>query len=829
MNVHNSDLRNAGRTASNPGTSCNRVHCGFRYVLIIVAGSMFAGLAAAQEEVDTPTPNPPIELSDVPARAASVSASLNESAELLKRAELLDKIEQDFTQREITVARNLVALRNSVATASSRDALAELEQEWQESDRILKRWENDLRRVVDIIDKELTRLDSSSEVWANTIAEAQTAQVAPELLDLALSTEASINQMRQSLGALQRRAFALQGKVGRTQASVQTALDQIADEETSLLNNLLRRERPPLWSDSIYGTSIQSMVERAGNEISKSWAAVDRMVRGELDRLGFQIVLLIAIGLFLGRARIHARKLAEADPLTTPAMKIFERPFSIAALITLVLTPQIYLSTPPAAFDAISLLMLIPILRLVGPLLEAKLRPALYFLAGLYLVDWLRDLLEAAPLVARLIFVIEMLAATVLAVMLVRSNALHRADGKTMQSGVRLALDVALALTCLATLATIAGFVRLGVLIGTGVLNSAYLAVLLLAVARAAEALIALFLRSRLSVHLQFIALRSAAIRSISARAIRFASFAIWLFVTLDLFAMRDAVIDFAKTIVFTELKAGALSISLGDVLAFGATIIAAVMIARLIIVLLEEDVYPRLQLGRGVPFAISSVIKYALITVGFLLAVGAMGIGMDRITILLGAFGVGLGFGLQTIINNFVSGMILVFERPVQVGDSIEVGGVKGRITRIGIRSSTIRTFDGADVTVPNGTLLSDALTNWTMTDRLRRLEVSVGVAYGTDPDNVIRLLQQALAEQEGLLDQPAPMILFTGFGDSSLDFVVRAWVADNDIYVSTQSDLALKVNRILTENGIEIPFPQRDLHLRSVPHGDHVPEPLA
>jgi len=829
MNVHNSDLRNAGRTASNPGTSCNRVHCGFRYVLIIVAGSMFAGLAAAQEEVDTPTPNPPIELSDVPARAASVSASLNESAELLKRAELLDKIEQDFTQREITVARNLVALRNSVATASSRDALAELEQEWQESDRILKRWENDLRRVVDIIDKELTRLDSSSEVWANTIAEAQTAQVAPELLDLALSTEASINQMRQSLGALQRRAFALQGKVGRTQASVQTALDQIADEETSLLNNLLRRERPPLWSDSIYGTSMQSMVERAGNEISKSWAAVDRMVRGELDRLGFQIVLLIAIGLFLGRARIHARKLAEADPLTTPAMKIFERPFSIAALITLVLTPQIYLSTPPAAFDAISLLMLIPILRLVGPLLEAKLRPALYFLAGLYLVDWLRDLLEAAPLVARLIFVIEMLAATVLAVMLVRSNALHRADGKTMQSGVRLALDVALALTCLATLATIAGFVRLGVLLGTGVLNSAYLAVLLLAVARAAEALIALFLRSRLSVHLQFIALRSAAIRSISARAIRFASFAIWLFVTLDLFAMRDAVIDFAKTIVFTELKAGALSISLGDVLAFGATIIAAVMIARLIIVLLEEDVYPRLQLGRGVPFAISSVIKYALITVGFLLAVGAMGIGMDRITILLGAFGVGLGFGLQTIINNFVSGMILVFERPVQVGDSIEVGGVKGRITRIGIRSSTIRTFDGADVTVPNGTLLSDALTNWTMTDRLRRLEVSVGVAYGTDPDNVIRLLQQALAEQEGLLDQPAPMILFTGFGDSSLDFVVRAWVADNDIYVSTQSDLALKVNRILTENGIEIPFPQRDLHLRSVPHGDHVPEPLA
>ncbi|MDH3577799.1 MAG: mechanosensitive ion channel [Gammaproteobacteria bacterium] len=790
---------------------------------------MSVGLAAAQEEVETSPPNLPIELSEIPARAASVSTSLNESAELLKRAELLGEIEQNFTQREIAVARNLVALRSSVAAASSRDALGELEQEWYESERNLKRWDDDLRRVADIIDKELTRLDNSAEVWANTLAEAQAAGVAPELLELTRTTEASINQMRQSLGALQRRAFALQGKVGRTQASVQTALDRISDEETSLLNNLLRRERPPLWSDSVYGASVQAMAGRVGSELSRSWAAIERMVRGELDRLGFQIVLLIVIGLFLGRARTHARQLAEADSLTTSAMKIFERPFSIAALITLVLTPQIYLSTPPAAFDAISLLMLIPILRLVGPLLEAKLRPALYFLAGLYLVDWLRDLLEAAPLVARLIFVIEMLAATVLAVMLVRSKALHRADGQKMQSGVRMALDIALGLTSLAALATVAGFVRLGVLLGTGVLNSAYLAILLLAVARAAEALVALFMRSWLSEHLHLIATRRAAIRKNSARVIRLGSFTIWLFVMLDLFALRDAVIDFVKTIIFAELKAGALAISLGDVLAFGATIVAAVIIARMIIVLLEEDVYPRMQLGRGVGFAISSVIKYALITVGFLLAVGAMGIGMDRITILLGAFGVGLGFGLQTIINNFVSGMILVFERPVQVGDSIEVSGVKGKITRIGIRSSTIRTFDGADVTVPNGTMLSDALTNWTMTDRHRRLEVSVGVAYGTDPDTVIRLLKQALAAQEGLLDQPAPMILFTGFGDSSLDFVVRAWVEDNDIYVTTQSDLALRVNRILADNDIEIPFPQRDLHLRSVPPGDLVPEPLA
>lgn len=789
--------------------------------LLLGSCLMFAGAAMAQEDVEASPPTLPIEISEVPARAAMASAALNESRELLGRAELLEKIEKDFTERDIAVARNLVALRDSVAVASSRDALGELAQEWQESDRILKNWDDDLRRIATVLKKELDRLDSSAEVWGTTITEAQEADVAPDLLTLAGTTANAIDEVRNSLRDLLDRTFALQGKVGRTQAAVQTALDRIADEETSLLNNLLRRERPPLWSDAVYGVPIQAMAARAGNELTRSWAALNRMVNGELDRLGFQILLFIVLGLLLRRARARALELPDSDPMVKTALSILEKPFSIAALIALVITPRLYLSTPPAVYDAIGLLMLVPVIRLVSPLLDAPLRPALYFLGGLYLIDWLRDLLEAAPLVSRLIFLIELLVAIAIIIWVVRSKALHRPDARKMQGALRFALDVGLGLTGLAVLAAVAGFVRLGVLLGTGVLVSGYLAILVFAVVRVAEALVALFSRSSLSEHIQIVALRRDAIRKNSGRVFRVVGVAIWLYIVLEQFAVRDVIINFVNTIVFTEFKAGALSIALGDVLAFAATIVVAILVARFIVTLLEEDVYPRLNLGRGVPFAISSVIKYALITIGFLLAVSAMGIGMDRITILLGAFGVGLGFGLQTIVNNFVSGMILVFERPVQVGDSVEVGGVKGRITRIGIRSSTIRTFDGADVTVPNGTLLSDALTNWTMSDRHRRLEVSVGVAYGTDPNEVIGLLEKALAEQEKLLETPAPMILFTGFGDSSLDFSVRAWIEDNDMYVTVQSELALRINRILTENDIEIPFPQRDLHLRSVPQG--------
>jgi small-conductance mechanosensitive channel len=185
---------------------------------------------------------------------------------------------------------------------------------------------------------------------------------------------------------------------------------------------------------------------------------------------------------------------------------------------------------------------------------------------------------------------------------------------------------------------------------------------------------------------------------------------------------------------------------------------------------------------------------------------------------LLAGAFGVGIGFGLQNVVNNFVSGLILLYERPVQIGDVVEVGNVAGEVKRIGIRSSTIRTPQGADVIVPNGNLISDRVVNWTFSDRRRRIEVKVGVAYGNDPERVLTLLVAVAQAHPDVLDDPAPQAVFAGFGESSLGFELQAWCyLDNA--GSTQSDLAIGVSRAFVEAGIEIPFPQRELHLRSGP----------
>ena len=226
----------------------------------------------------------------------------------------------------------------------------------------------------------------------------------------------------------------------------------------------------------------------------------------------------------------------------------------------------------------------------------------------------------------------------------------------------------------------------------------------------------------------------------------------------------------------------------------------------------------------RGIPYAISTLARYVILLTGFTLALVAAGLDLSKATFLAGAFGIGIGFGLQNIVNNFVSGLILLFERPVQVGDAIEVGSLLGEVTDIGIRASTVRTFQGAEVVVPNGNLISKEVVNWTLSDRQRRVEILVGVAYGTDPEQVIEILLEAAKAHPDVEKMPEPNVIFTGFGDSSLDFQLRCWVERFELGLTVASELRVAVNRALVDAGIVIPFPQRDINIRSEA-GDPVP----
>jgi len=253
-------------------------------------------------------------------------------------------------------------------------------------------------------------------------------------------------------------------------------------------------------------------------------------------------------------------------------------------------------------------------------------------------------------------------------------------------------------------------------------------------------------------------------------------------------------------------------------ILEAAALALGAYISARVIQGLFLTKIYELRQVDPGVRFSINHLVTYAFVFAGFLLALAVLGFRLNQLTIMISALGVGAGFGLKEIVNNFMGDLILLFERPVRVGDAIELEGQWSEVKEIGLRATRIRTYDNADVIVPNSDLTTNRVTNWTLSSRMMRLRIPVGVAYGSDIPLVIKTLKACAKDHNGVAARPEPKVLFLSFGDSTLDFELRVWISDFDDRRTIQTELHQQIDQSFREAGIEIAFPQRDLHLRSV-----------
>jgi len=259
-------------------------------------------------------------------------------------------------------------------------------------------------------------------------------------------------------------------------------------------------------------------------------------------------------------------------------------------------------------------------------------------------------------------------------------------------------------------------------------------------------------------------------------------------------------------------------TISLAELGLAVITLVVTLIAAKDIPGLLEMVVLQRLPIESGVRFAITRISRYAITVVGIVLAFRFVGVVWDDVQWLAAAVTVGLGFGLQEIFANFVSGLIILFERPMRVGDTVTVGDITGTVTRIRIRATTITDWDRKELVVPNKEFITGRLVNWTLSDRILRVVIPVGIAYGSDTDLAVRLMLKAARENAMVLDDPPPSVIFKEFGDSSLNFDVRAFVPSIESFLPVKHELHMAIDRAFREAGVEISFPQRDIHIRSI-----------
>ena len=761
-------------------------------------------------------------------RLRAIRSALEKDAEVLGIQDEIAQLGQDF---EITESKDLALLNQN----PSLEAIRAIASKWQSSSRRLAGWTGTLHEHTVSVDKIVGDLNQMLQTWRltldaikqpesevdNPVTLSRETSVPPEVVQRVNETISAIEETRRQ--AQERRAvlLATQTRTSELETRANGVRDEVRAARRRTLTNLFARDEPPIWSTQNDFVSASRLFGDATSSFSAQAVELRAYIAGRSERFILHgiVLLLVIAGLYFARGRVHP--FVEKEPKLEKAAQIFSLPVATGLILTILVSTWIYPQAPRLLLSLIGAAALVPVVFLLRRMVERPLFIILNALVVLYFVDLLRDVLVNQPLTARLVFLGELLGAILFLFWLLKSKSLSgrvEAAHYRIFESIRKIIPFVLIILIIAFSANILGFVSLSYLIGNGLLGSAYLALIVYTAVQIIRGLIIFALRVPPLSRTLVVKNNRPIIRERSVKIVRWAAGIIWLLIALDLFSVRQPVIGFFRDLLSWSATVGTITFSLGSVLLFFLMVWIAVLISRLVRFVLEEDVYPRVGLSGGVSYAVSTMLHYSILVVGFMIAVGVVGIDFTRFALIAGAVGIGIGFGLQNIINNFVSGLILLVERPVKVDDVIQIGEHTGSLKQIGLRASVLRKVDGSDVIVPNSQLISEEVINWTMSDEKRRIDIPVGVAYGTDPQVVFDVLNPIAGKYGEILSDPPPKTLFLGLGASSLDFELRVWTGQTDGWVGLRSQLMTDVYAALTSAGIEIPFPQRDLNVRSI-----------
>lgn len=552
--------------------------------------------------------------------------------------------------------------------------------------------------------------------------------------------------------------------------------------------------------------------------------------RGELRALGayfrnhastaiwhfFLLIAAILFFFFLKRSGIPEGE--NEDINYRRSLKIIiSNPGNSALILVLFLSTLLYPNKPVLFNDLLRIVVSVPLMITLLNLAHRKYWSIIIAFEVLILLQIINANLSTHLIPARILMLLTAVMEIItLAGFIVKIKDAHWRHPYLQQIAIILCF-LHLGIAAAGIFTNLAGKVLLTQSLLNAVSGTVLAAVLIFMALLVGNGLMMIFIDSKYANYVRVVANRKQFMKEQVTRIFQLLAGIFILYYILEAYGFDIYVGEGIKLFFQKERTLGSVTFTWGRIVIFFVVIWLSAYISKLIRIFLEEEVLDRMGLAQGLPNTIALMVRYTIVTLGVLAAASAAGLKMSNLTIILGALGVGIGFGLQNIFNNLVSGLILLLERPIKIGDTIEVGNLIGVVKHIGIRASNIHTYDGAEIIVPNGQLISNEVINWTLTDKRRRIEVMVGVAYGTDVYKAQEILLNVITSHKEVVKDPIPYVFFNQFGDSSLEFRLLFWTDNFDEWVRIRSEVVFLVHDALKQAGITIPFPQRDVHIKS------------
>ena len=790
--------------------------------MLALLGPPFVGEATAQTPPATTAPPPTstaIPVAQVATRAAEVPALLRALTGPLAPSVEIEAIRRDLADLRAQIDLELPEMVRILRDQPTLDVLQAQQQTWQRRELLAKAWLNVLTRRATLLQDALNRLAEIRGTWRRTRDEAKASRAPGPILLQIDGVLAAIDAAEAPLRAQRTAVLDLQSAVALEVARSQATLARFNEAQQRAMGGILAQDSPPIWDAQVWAQARTDMPARLREVAASRWGDIVRYANDPSRRTPLHVAVVLVLGALLIAARRRVRQWVASGEGSSPAIAVFEYPYSATGVIGLLLLSTPYAPIPPTVRALFVVLGLAAAIRLARRWADPRLGPELSLLWGLFAVGTVRETLAGVVPIEQVILVLEMLAGIAVITYSMRVGGLRHLSPEEPETGrlaaFRAGARVVMLIFAVALVGAALGYVRLARLLASGVLGSGALALTLYAAVQVGVGLAAFALRVWPLGRLQMVQHHRDLLEHRMHYVLVWGAIIGWVARTLDHVGLFQPALFFGQAVLAVKLGRGSIQITVRDLLEFALTVWLAYLVSIFVRFVLREDVYPHTRLTRGISYAISSLLNYVIITLGFVLALGALGLDLTKVTVLAGAFGVGIGFGLQSVVNNFVSGLILLFERPVHVGDIIEVGGISGEVSRIGIRASTLRTWQGAEIIVPNAQLVTSLVTNWTLSDRTRRIDLPVGVDYGSAPDKVVDVLVAVARAHPQIMPTPPPQAVFKSFGDSSINFELRAWTNRFERWPEIQTELAAAIYAALRAAGMSLPFPQREIRL--------------
>lgn len=693
---------------------------------------------------------------------------------------------------------------------------------WEGFDNKLVDWQSEVNSEVVSSEDKINALDKTKQIWELTLVDDRLNDEPEELKSSIREIIGQTRNLKIKLQKQKTQLLILEDDITELSTFCNDIIIEINSLQQHLRDSLFIAVSPPIWKVKV----SQSDYIPVGTRLYKFRHDNGKTLRNYFENVSlfsfWILVVFIGLSFFLLRRSYLNMNLDNSDPGYKNFSRIFLS-YPLLTFITLVMITFLLLFPyqPLIIGHVFTLIMLINMRFILSNFLDKEGRSFVTKVIILLVINDLEIIFWYFGNVSRFYILLETMTGIVLMVSYLRPIYWHNFKSIDLINKSKWILAmIVLSFYFIAFLSNLFGFVNLSVLFLRAGSHVPEFTILLLGIYKINETLIMSL--SRL-VHVRKNTFLDKYMDIIEKRVIQATKIFIvyyWFFSWGVSFEISRVIYDSVAEFLMKERVIGTLVITISGIISFALILIITFIITGILKILIEELILKRSKLPRGIPAAISVTIRYFLIILGFTFAMSAAGIELGKFSLLAGALGVGIGFGLQNIVNNFISGIIIVYERPLQVGDTIEVENLLGQVNRIGIRSSNVRTYDGAEVVVPNGNLISNQLINWTLSDNKRRIEIKVGVSYSSDPNIVIDLLEKVAKENNNTMKDPPPVALFEDFGDSSLNFRLLFWVP-YDIGIGTKSAVAVGVYNKFKEHKIEIPFPQLDLHVKKEEEG--------